>query len=114
MKSKVLSRIAAAPIGCAMVVLSLVFSFSPLLGHALAQEKTKGVVAEPAAQTREEKYLLTLRTMIEDMQNLRNQIAVKEQSLLQAHLQINKNNITREINEITGRLHALEIGRAHV
>lgn len=108
LKSKLLSRIAAAPIGCVMVVLSLVFSFSPLLGHALAQEKTKGAVGEPAAQTREEKYLFTLRSMIEDMQNLRNQIAVKEQSLLQAHLQINKNSITREINEITGRLHALE------
>lgn len=108
MKLKVLFRIASVLIGCAMVVLSLSFFFSPLLDHALAEEEIKEAMAELVIPAKEEKYLLSLRTMIGDMQNLRKQIAAKEQSLVQAQLQVDKNSITRDINEIAGRIYALE------
>lgn len=107
LKQEVLSWIGSTLMGCAMVVVSLFLPFSPLLDHVIAQEETKETAADPAP-TKEEKYLLTLRTMIEDMQNLRRQIQVKEKLLFQAQLQIDKNSIAGDINKIAGRLHALE------
>ncbi|ACN13450.1 hypothetical protein (transmembrane family protein) [Desulforapulum autotrophicum HRM2] len=81
--------------------------FSPI-SSLVAQEEKQGTEVAESTITKEEKYILTLKTMIGDMQNLRRQIAAKEKALSNAQLQVDKTSISDEINKIAGRLHALE------
>jgi small-conductance mechanosensitive channel len=81
--------------------------FSPI-SSLVAQEEKQGTEVAESTITKEEKYILTLKTMIGDMHNLRKQIAAKEKALSTAQLQVDKTSISEEINKIAGRLHALE------
>ncbi len=99
MKSKILPLMV-----CIVVALSV--AFPPC--SCTAQEENQGGAVDEVTITKQEKYILTLKTMIEDMQNLRRQIAAKEKALARAQLQVDKTSISEEINKIAGRLHALE------
>lgn len=98
------SKILPAVIG-SMIVLSLLTA-DPASAQEGKQEATAGAAQETVPK--EEKYILTLKTMIEDMRNLRKQIAVKEKELKRVRLQVDKAALSDEIDKIANRLHMLE------